>query len=121
MLSTNAVRTAAVGLALGAAMTGCKSNKTVAAPSAAAPVRSSAAVAPTPAAAAASPTTASALASGAAGAKSCPAGHTAAIIGGASKCLAPGQECSSKHVDDYTQYGFTCEQTGARYVLKRKA
>ena len=117
MLSPTAVRTGTAVLALALALTGCKSSKTTAAPSAAAPVRTAAA----PSAAAASPAAAASSAAGAAtGTKTCTAGHTAAVIGGVSKCLAPGQECSSKHVNDYPQYGYTCEQNGTRYTLKKK-
>lgn len=119
MLSSAALRGGTALIALALALTGCKSGKSTAAPMAAAPVRTAAApsTAPRSAAPVVGATTA---ASGVAGSKTCPAGHTAAVIGGASKCLAPGQECSAKHINDYPQYGYTCEQNGTRYTLKKK-
>ena len=119
MLSNTALRTGTAVLALGLALAGCKSNKTASGPAPAAPVHTSAA-APTASPAGTSAGAATA-ASGAAGAKTCTAGRTSAVIGGVSKCLAPGQQCSAKHINDYPQYGFTCEQNGTRYTLKKKA
>ncbi|GAC1441578.1 MAG: hypothetical protein NVSMB55_09780 [Mycobacteriales bacterium] len=120
MHSTTTLRTATAVLAVGLALAGCKSNKS-ASPATDAPARTSAA-APSPAATVVAPAAgATVAASGPAGAKTCTAGHTSAVIGGVSKCLAPGQLCSSKHIGDYPQYGFTCEQNGTRYTLKKKA
>lgn len=53
------------------------------------------------------------------GIKTCPAGDTAARIGGVSKCLAVGQQCSAKNASQYPAYGFTCEQKATRYVLRK--
>lgn len=57
---------------------------------------------------------------GATGTKSCPGGDVSGVIGGASKCLHAGQECSQKHAADYTQYGFACAQQGQKYILTKK-
>lgn len=54
------------------------------------------------------------------GTKTCPTGDTSARIGGASRCLAAGQQCSAKHAADYPAYGFTCDHKGTRYILARK-
>lgn len=55
------------------------------------------------------------------GAKTCTAGHTQATINGKSKCLAVGQQCSSKAVDQYPNFGYVCSQgTNGRFVLRRK-
>lgn len=104
------------GAALLLAVTGCNSHKSsTAAPAAAAPSRA-ATIQPT-----SQPTSpARGNASAAPGSKTCPAGTVSGRIGGASKCLAVGQQCSAKHVADYTQYGFVCNQNGTRYILARK-
>lgn len=57
---------------------------------------------------------------GVTGAKKCAASDTAAVIGGRSKCLHVGQQCSAKHAADYPTYGFTCDQKGTVYVLTKK-
>ena len=61
-----------------------------------------------------------ATATAAPGARPCPTRDTSARIGGASRCLAAGQQCSAKHAADYPAYGFTCDQKGQRYILTKK-
>jgi len=53
------------------------------------------------------------------GTKTCPAGDVRATINGATKCLAAGQQCSAKAIDQYPQYHFVCRRQGAGYVLSR--
>lgn len=53
------------------------------------------------------------------GHKTCNSKATAATIGGKSKCIEAGQECSHKHASDYKQYGFVCEAKGSTYVLRK--
>lgn len=50
----------------------------------------------------------------------CAGGYTQGSIGGASKCLAAGQQCQQAHVGDYTKYGFSCSKVGARYQLSKR-
>lgn len=50
----------------------------------------------------------------------CGAGYTQGSIGGASKCLAAGQQCQQANVGDYTKYGFSCSKVGARYQLSKR-
>jgi len=57
---------------------------------------------------------------GGAGAKTCTAGHTQAIINGQRKCLAAGQTCSSKAISQYPQYGYVCLTSNGRRTLRRK-
>jgi hypothetical protein len=40
--------------------------------------------------------------------KSCSAGYTHSLIGGAEKCLRRGQFCASSHKRQYVRYGFRC-------------
>jgi hypothetical protein len=54
-------------------------------------------------------------------AKKCPANFTTGVVGGQSKCLAPGQQCQQPNAGDYTRYGFTCTKVGNRYQLQGKA
>ena len=111
------IRIATVVVALSLALAGCKSSK---------PAAVSASTTPAHATATSTATVAPRLgstspaASAPAGSKTCTTGHTSAVIGGVNKCLAPGQQCSSKHISDYPQYGYSCEQTGTRYILKKK-
>jgi len=49
-----------------------------------------------------------------------PAGHTSATINGATKCLAAGQQCSSKAINSYPQYGYICASSNGRLTLRRK-
>ena len=51
--------------------------------------------------------------------KKCPANFASAMIGGQSKCLAPGQQCQQQNAKDYTRYGFTCNKVGNRYQLTK--
>lgn len=51
--------------------------------------------------------------------KTCPSSATKGTIGGKTKCLEVGQECSHKHASDYSQYGFSCVAKGNRYYLKK--
>lgn len=51
----------------------------------------------------------------------CTGGKVSATINGKSKCLAAGQECSAKAVDQYQQYGFVCEQKDGKQYILRKA
>lgn len=41
-------------------------------------------------------------------AKSCSAGYTTAVIGGATKCLHAGEFCSATYRSQYPRYGFHC-------------
>lgn len=41
-------------------------------------------------------------------AKSCGAGYTHAVIGGAHKCLRRGQFCAARYRSTYRSYGFRC-------------
>lgn len=41
-------------------------------------------------------------------AKTCSAGYTHAIIGGAHKCLRRGQYCAKRYDGTYHRYGFHC-------------
>lgn len=52
--------------------------------------------------------------------KTCTSGDTQGVINGQSKCLAAGQQCSSKAISSYPQYGFVCENSNGKYVLRRK-
>ena len=52
--------------------------------------------------------------------KTCPAGYTSATINGATKCLAAGQQCSSKAINSYPQYGYICASSNGRLTLRRK-
>lgn len=52
--------------------------------------------------------------------KTCTAGHTTATINGKSKCLAVGQQCSAKAIDQYPQYGYVCAQSSGKLLLRRK-
>jgi len=52
--------------------------------------------------------------------KTCSASHTAAMINGKSKCLAAGQTCSGKAIDQYPQYGYVCAEANGKLVLRRK-
>ena len=100
------------------ALTACGGSKgTTAAPATTASSKTT--TAPT-ATRAATPKTSASSAGGATGTKSCPGGDTSGVIGGKSKCLHAGQECSEKHAADYVQYGFTCAQQGQKYVLAKK-
>jgi len=76
---------------------------------------------PTPTAAAPAPVAggSSTQAAGGAG-KTCPAGHTSATINGAAKCLAAGQQCSSKAINSYPQYGYICASSNGRLTPRRK-
>ncbi len=86
------------------ALTGCGPKKTAArTPAAPAPVAGGS----------------SSRAPGGAG-KTCPAGHTSATINGATKCLAVGQQCSSKAINSYPQYGYICASSNGRLTLRRK-
>ncbi len=42
------------------------------------------------------------------------------MIGGKSKCLRVGQQCSAKNTADYPAYGFVCNAKGSTYVLTKK-
>ncbi len=86
------------------ALTGCGPKKTAArTPTAPAPVAGGS----------------SSRAPGSAG-KTCPAGDTSATINGATKCLAAGQQCSSKAINSYPQYGYICASSNGRLTLRRK-
>jgi len=52
--------------------------------------------------------------------KTCSASHTAAMINGKSKCLAAGQQCSGKAINQYPQYGYICAESNGKLVLRRK-
>ncbi len=108
MVSTrfsSAVLVLPLGVAL--ATSGCGSSK-----------KHTASVSPIPSHRSASSATAgSGSASG--GTKTCPAGDVRATINGATKCLAAGQQCSAKAIDQYPQYHFVCRRQGAGYVLSR--
>ena len=41
-------------------------------------------------------------------AKSCSAGFTHGVIGGAEKCLRAGEFCAAGHASQYPRYGFRC-------------
>jgi hypothetical protein len=56
----------------------------------------------------------------AATAKTCSAGYTHAIIGGAQKCLARGQYCKILDKRQYPKYGFACEDVDGGYRLEPK-
>lgn len=120
MPDNTSLRSATALLAMVLVLAGCKSSKPASSTASVAPARTTAS-APAKSSASVSPAAGAGSASAAAGTKTCSAGYTAAMIGGVSKCLAPGQECSSKHINDYPQYGFRCEQNGTRYTLKKKA
>jgi hypothetical protein len=44
----------------------------------------------------------------AAAAKTCGAGYTHAVVGGAQKCLRRGEFCSSRYRRQYVRYGYHC-------------
>ncbi len=76
---------------------------------------------PTPTADAPAPVAGGSNSQAAGGAgKTCSAGHTSATINGAAKCLAAGQQCSSKAVNSYPQYGYICASSSGRLTLRRK-
>jgi hypothetical protein len=56
----------------------------------------------------------------AANAKSCSAGYTHAIIGGAQKCLRRGEYCAVGERKQYPRYGFVCEDVSGTYRLEPK-
>lgn len=104
----------AVPLVASATLTGCNGNKT-----------NTTAAAPAPAARASEPTatrasTAPTALATASGTKTCPANTTQGVINGANKCLAPGQICSDKAITSYPQYGYVCENTNGKLILRRK-
>ncbi len=88
---------------------GCGSKKTAASP--AAPTH--------PSAASAGSGTSSHSSNAGVTSKNCPAGDTRATINGVAKCLAAGQQCSSKAISQYTQYGFVCRKQANGYLLSR--
>ena len=47
-------------------------------------------------------------------AKTCSAGYTHAVIGGAEKCLRAGQFCAHRYDRRYHRYGFNCRKQDAR-------
>ena len=47
-------------------------------------------------------------------AKSCSAGWTHAVIGGAHKCLRRGQFCAHRYDRQYRHYGYRCRSQDAR-------
>jgi len=55
-----------------------------------------------------------------ANAKTCSAGYTHAIIGGAQKCLRRGEYCAVADKRQYPKYGYVCEDVGGRYRLEPK-
>jgi len=111
MFSTRITTTALLTLPLTAvfATSGCGSKKTTA--SAAAPTHHGAT-----SAGSGTPS----HSSGAGASKTCPAGDTRATINGATKCLTAGQQCSSKAISQYTQYGFVCRKQTNGYLLSRR-
>jgi len=42
-------------------------------------------------------------------AHSCSSRYTHAIVGGAHKCLGPGQICNRRHQSTYRRHGFVCK------------
>lgn len=60
-----------------------------------------------------------ALPAGAA-AKSCSAGYTHAVIGGAQKCLHAGEYCAVRLRRQYPRYGFTCTDVRGTYRLEAR-
>jgi hypothetical protein len=48
----------------------------------------------------------------------CPPGQIAGSIGGQSKCLQEGQDCSQRYAVAYRQYGFICTRVNGRHALK---
>lgn len=52
-------------------------------------------------------------------AKSCPAGFTPGVIGGAQKCLHAGEYCSHTEARQYVRYHFVCETVRGTYRLER--
>lgn len=56
----------------------------------------------------------------AAAAKTCSAGYTHAVIGGAQKCLRRGEYCAKADRKQYPKYGFICEDVSGRYRLEPK-
>ncbi len=122
--------TLSASVAAAAALTGCGPKAHTAASSTAPSAKASVAASAETGGAAASDTGAgggstaggstSAGAAGAGGVRTCPGGHTAAMINGKAKCLAVGQQCSAKAVAEYGQYGFVCATVNGRLVLHRK-
>jgi hypothetical protein len=54
-----------------------------------------------------------------ASAKTCSAGYTHAVIGGAQKCLHAGEYCSHAEARQYQRYHFTCRLVNGVYRLER--
>ncbi|HEX6700649.1 MAG TPA: hypothetical protein VF101_07960 [Gaiellaceae bacterium] len=55
--------------------------------------------------------------------KTCSAGYTHAVIGGAEKCLRAGEFCAHRYDSQYRRYGFRCIRYDARvqrYRLTRR-
>jgi hypothetical protein len=56
----------------------------------------------------------------AAAAKTCSAGYTHAVIGGAQKCLRRGEYCTVADKRQYPKYGYICEDVNGSYRLEPK-
>jgi hypothetical protein len=51
-------------------------------------------------------------------AKTCSAGYTHAIIGGAQKCLRRGEYCAVADRRQYPRYGYVCKNVSGTYRLE---
>jgi hypothetical protein len=47
-------------------------------------------------------------------ARTCSAGFTHAVIGGAQKCLRRGEFCAHRYQSQYRRYGYSCTRRDAR-------
>lgn len=122
MSAQRRIAAAIFGTALAAVgLTGCASSGRSATPAVSSSTPTASSTSPTSSTSAtASGGASSPLSSSPATSRTCPGGHTSARINGAAKCLAAGQQCSSKAVAQYPQYGFVCSQVGTRLLLRRK-
>lgn len=50
-------------------------------------------------------------------AKTCSAGYTHAVIGGAEKCLRRGEFCAKRYRSQYRRYGYTCSYRNGYWRL----
>jgi hypothetical protein len=50
-------------------------------------------------------------------AKTCSAGYTHAVIGGAQKCLRRGEFCAARYRSQYRRYGYTCSYRNGYWRL----
>jgi hypothetical protein len=50
--------------------------------------------------------------------KTCSAGYTHAVIGGAQKCLRRGEFCARRYASQYRRYGYTCAYRNGYYRLR---